>query len=560
MNPINSKNSKLEKKHFLKFYLLLFGLILILRVMFAYTYRVNSDEPQHLHVVWAWANGLLQYKDLFDNHTPLFHIIFAPIYNFFGERSDIIVIMRLTEIPLYFLSLWAIYLIGKSLYSNQVGTLAAIITGISAHFFLVSLEFRTDVLWMLLWLMALAVLVHKPLKISCTFVAGLLLGAAVSTSMKTILLLMALGLSVLGAHLLVRTPTHLKSYVSNGLSLLAGLVLIPTILILYFASKGALGQMYYSVIQHNVVPGMNHALRTGKVLLIIILTIVGIYFIGKSGADASFRQRRLIIFMTYGLSMLGLYGFWPLITSQDFLPLTPLLIISVTGIFTESFAVKYDFAKSLSYHRVTIIPIAVIVLELAYLVTNGRLYQDRAFRESDLLTEVLQLTRSGETIMDMKGETIFRKRGFFYVLESVTRKRIELGLMNDTIPEDIVREKTYVAIPDNGRLPPRGREFLNLNFLPIGKLRVAGKFLPTVNNTRSNDIAFDINIPASYAITSDHAMVNGWLDGTPYNGARQLSVGSHTFRPSMPDGSMLAVVWAPAIKRGFSPFKVLHPS
>lgn len=131
MNPINSKNSKLEKKHFLKFYLLLFGLILILRVMFAYTYRVNSDEPQHLHVVWAWANGLLQYKDLFDNHTPLFHIIFAPIYNFFGERSDIIVIMRLTEIPLYFLSLWAIYLIGKSLYSNQVGTLAAIITGIS---------------------------------------------------------------------------------------------------------------------------------------------------------------------------------------------------------------------------------------------------------------------------------------------------------------------------------------------------------------------------------------------------------------------------------------------
>ena len=36
--------------------------LVALRVVYAFVYRVDSDEPQHLHVVWGWANGLLQYR------------------------------------------------------------------------------------------------------------------------------------------------------------------------------------------------------------------------------------------------------------------------------------------------------------------------------------------------------------------------------------------------------------------------------------------------------------------------------------------------------------------
>ncbi|MGZ8983928.1 MAG: ArnT family glycosyltransferase [Methylotenera sp.] len=564
MKPINLKNIELKKNHFFKFYYLylLFGLTLILRVMFAYTQRIENDEPQHLHVVWGWANGLLQYRDLFDNHTPLFHMMFSPIYTIFGERTDIVVMMRLTVIPLFFLALWAIYLIGKALYSKQVGIWAAIITGLSARFFIVSLEFRADDLWMLFWLMALAVLVNKPLKTSRILVVGLLLGAALSTSMKTTLLLSALGLATLGAHLIIRAPAQplFKTYLSNALVLLAGLVFIPAVLILFFASKGALGSMYYSVIQHNIVSGMGQPRSFGTILSILLLTIGGIYLIRKSSIGASLLQLRLIIFLTYGLSMLGLYSFWPLITAQDFLPLTPLLIISAAGFFIENFAVRQNLAKSSAYRWAKVIPIMIVTLELGYLVTNKHLWHDGTLKESRLLAEVLQLTRSDETIMDLKGETIFRKRGFFYVFEGVTRKRIELGLINDTIPENIVREKTYVAVPDSVNFPPRGRAFLNQNFLLVGDLRVAGKLLPAVSKTTGNDITFDINIPTSYVLASDQAVVSGLLDGTIYNGARQLNAGSHTFRPSMPEGSQLAIVWAPAIQRGFSPFTLKHSS
>lgn len=545
----------------IKFYYLVFGIILILRVMFAYSRRIENDEPQHLHVVWAWANGLLQYRDLFDNHTPLFHMIFSRIYLLFGERPDILVMMRLSLIPLYFLALWAIYLIGKSLYSKQVGIWSAIITGLSPSFFIVSLEFRADDLWMLIWLMALAFLVNKPLKTSRLFVLGLLLGAALSTSMKTILLLLALGLATTLVHLLIRIPAaSFKKYLSNVLVLSAGLMVVPIVLIVFFSAKGALGSMYYSVIQHNIVPGMSQQRSFSTILSILLLTTGGIYLIWHTCADTTLLKHRLIIFLTYGLSMLGFYGFWPLITTQDFLPLMPLLIISATGVFIENFVIRSNSAKSSIYRWAMAAPIIVVTLQLYNLATNESLWRDRTLQESHMLAEVLQLTHPNETIMDLKGETIFRKRTFYYVFEGITRKRIELGLINDTISEDIVREKTYVAVPDSGYFPARGRAFLNQNFLLVGDLRVAGKLLPAVSTNSGKDIIFDVSIPTRYVVASDHFKVSGSLDGTIYSGARQLNTGRHSFRPSMIDSGQLAIVWAPAIERGFSPFKLKHLS
>ena len=57
---------------------------LMMRVVAFFHYRFDSDEPQHLHVAWGWTVGLLQYRDLFDNHAPLFHIAAAPLLRLLG--------------------------------------------------------------------------------------------------------------------------------------------------------------------------------------------------------------------------------------------------------------------------------------------------------------------------------------------------------------------------------------------------------------------------------------------------------------------------------------------
>src|SRR5207302_1363481 len=82
----------------------------------------------HLPVVWGWANGLLQYRDLFDNHSPLFQMLCAPLFHALGERADIIIPMRLAMIPLSFLGVWCAYKIAARLTTPLGGWIAAALT------------------------------------------------------------------------------------------------------------------------------------------------------------------------------------------------------------------------------------------------------------------------------------------------------------------------------------------------------------------------------------------------------------------------------------------------
>ena len=75
----------------------LLALTVALRFVYAFHYRVDSDEPQHLHVTWEWAQGLIAYRDFFDIHTPLFHILCAPFIRLIGERPDVMVFARLLD-------------------------------------------------------------------------------------------------------------------------------------------------------------------------------------------------------------------------------------------------------------------------------------------------------------------------------------------------------------------------------------------------------------------------------------------------------------------------------
>src|SRR5436189_2518222 len=121
--------------------------MLVLRVVYALAYPVDTDERQHLHVAWAWTKGLLPYRDVFDNHAPLFHILSAPLVALMGEDPRILVFMRLAMIPLFAAALAGTFLLGRRLFGTRAGLWAAAICGLSPTFFFKSLEYRTDVLW-----------------------------------------------------------------------------------------------------------------------------------------------------------------------------------------------------------------------------------------------------------------------------------------------------------------------------------------------------------------------------------------------------------------------------
>ena len=39
-----------------------FVLMILIRIVNILYYRFDNDEPQHLHVIWGWAHGFIQYR------------------------------------------------------------------------------------------------------------------------------------------------------------------------------------------------------------------------------------------------------------------------------------------------------------------------------------------------------------------------------------------------------------------------------------------------------------------------------------------------------------------
>jgi hypothetical protein len=175
----------------------------------------------------------------------------------------------------------------------------------------------------------------------------------------------------------------------------------------------------------------------------------------------------------------------------------------------------------------------VCVVALAY-YTGG--FRDGTTEHVTMLNQALGLSRPGEPVMDFKGETIYRRRPFFYPLETVTRAALQRGLLTDTIWEDTVRANCHVAQADGEPWPPRSRALLAANFLDMGRMRASGQWI-------GDDGRFTIAIPGDYVIVDERGLAAGPVP---------LKIGPHLFRRR--HAGRVAVLWAPAFARGYSPF------
>ena len=478
---------------------------LLLRAAALFRYRFDSDEQQHLHVAWAWTAGLVQYRDVFDNHMPLFHLLMAPFVAIFGERSDILLWMRLPMLILFAVVLWATYAIARAITDARVASWAVVLLSLFPPFFLKSLELRNDNLWTALWMLAMVGVVRR----WRPFVIGLLLGGALAVSIKTLVLLAAFVIAVAIARL----------WRKEWLPFLAGLAIVPAAIAVYFVSIGAWDELFYCNVTFNT-----HFALTRKNLWILRalfpILLAAVVWLARRFRPSFFA----IVIAVYAITLpsLGVP-----ISPRDFLPLMPL-----AAIFT---------ARAITRVRSYAVLALIFIAALWY-------YADRFENKTDwhttMMDQALRLSHPGEMIMDVKGETIFRRRPFYYVFENITRAQMVRGVIRDTVPEDVIRTRTHVAQADGPMWPPRARAFLSENFLDMGRLRASGQWI-------KNDGAFTIAVPGEYMIVNERGEARGVLDGTPYAGARMLAAGPHRF---IGRKEQTAVVWAPAVRRGHSPF------
>jgi len=542
----------------------LFSLMIVIRVVNILHYRFDSDEPQHLHVIWAWARGFVQYRDLFDNHMPLFHMMFAPIFGFIGDRATILYVMRFVLLPMYFVAAWCTYKIGTSLFSKRAGIWAVILAGLYIRYHFISLEFRTDNLWAPLWLLCITVLVTGPLTARRALVAGLLLGLCFGVSMKSILLLVSIALAALLTLLLVGRRNLALSW-TNLVPCIAAFVVstatIPAIIMIFFAFKGLWPDFRYCVFDFNfLAPGASSLAYRIHLTLTIIIALPIILYVARRmirGTDITgLPVRRVFILMVCTSYFLAFKTFWPVRSHDDDPPFYPLVAVLCSGallaLSTKLISFKWNAGQIL---RRVPVPAFLAVGEIFVLVAMQPIWKDRTKRETDLLRNVLTLLKPGDYVLDCKGETVFRQRGVRVVYETITKSAIQRGLILDNAPQRCAETHTCVVATTLIRtFPSDTARFVRRNYLTVTKnLRIAGKELkPSATNPRRCE--FEVTIPASYEIISPGENVSGTLDGIPYSGARFLAAGSHTFESTSPSHG-LVLLWAQAVARHFIPFE-----
>jgi len=524
------------------------------KIWASFSYRFNSDEPQHLHVIWAWTHGLVQYRDVFDNHMPLFQIMCAPILGLLGEHADALYAMRVLMVPLYFLSAWCIFRIGRIAFSARVGTWSVVASGAIWSYALCTTEFRPDNLWALFWLMAVLVLLRGALSWRGMTVGGLLLGLAFAVSMKSTLMLLTILLALIATLFLFVPGERLMERLrkANIFAFSVGSAVPPLLIATFFAAKGVWPEFRYCVFDHN----MGGAAWPRDAAVHLLLLPVGLPLVmrfalrtvhGSVSPIGVFRRAFLV--NVCGIYLVLLFALWHNLTHQDYLPFYPLAtIVAVAAVlrWEERRNTRKSIGPGFSAFS---LPATALLAMLMLLLIQVRL-RDRATNEIALVRNVLTLTTPDDPVFDSKGEAVFRQRCIYEVFEGLTNRLRESHLIADNVPERCMETKTCLAVLGEG-LTDKDLQFLKSDYLPVGgNLLVAGKYLAFAKEDSAH---FTVEIPAVYEVVTREGTVTGLLDGTPYRGKRFLDRGIHTFR-RVSGAQTLAVIWARAARHHFTPW------
>jgi hypothetical protein len=282
---------------------------------------------------------------------------------------------------------------------------------------------------------------------------------------------------------------------------------------------------------------------------LVLAGLVGASYVLVRTSRGRATERQICLFLTAGLYLALLEAFWPLITKQDFLPSTPMVtLLLVAAILTGLDALERGGPRrAVAITRVALLAsmctidlIAVCRLQLPWRYSNA--LQDRT------ILATLRATHPGEPILDIQGETIFRPRPFYYLLEDLTVARLANGSLRDDIRADIVLTRTHFVVEDSPYLPPGDRPFLNEHFVSFGGLRVLGSRLRDVGDTPHAERSFDVCYAERFAVDADGAPARGILDGVRYRGPVLLQPGAHRYRPESGERDVIAV-WDVALER-----------
>jgi len=264
------------------------------------------------------------------------------------------------------------------------------------------------------------------------------------------------------------------------------------------------------------------------------LAIYG-WLIFRQTRETTLAIRRTIILLTPWCFVALLSSYWPDITREDNLPYAPLLPLSLIPLLTLAGALvaKEATESGLRWRRIFWtygLPL-VALCNLAFTFKVQNLRQDRLRVTTHAMEDVLSLTTPDDYVMDRKGDYIFRRRAYYWVLEPLTKARIRLGLIHDSITQRLVQRGVKICYFYCAKQGSLAAQFIVANYVPFDPqaldIGVLGKVIGSA--AQEGTFSFNVVIPQTYAVVTEKGQLTGELDGKPYTAPVWLAAGNHQF-------------------------------
>lgn len=377
----------------------------------------DPDEFEHLHFAWCVSKGMVPYRDFFEHHTPWFHYAVAALMPFyqvdrrFDDTLAFICLARRIDVMLAAIALALTFMLARLWRGPASGWIAIAMLAVTPMFARKTFEIRPDVLALVLWLACLVALVRALSAASPSLrrramlfaLSGLLLGSAIMSSQKLLMVMPGLALAMLWyvADGQRQWPVRVREVALQ----FAGFA-VPILATLgYFWSRGALGPFVYFNLTLNLhwkAPDysplflVNHGFAENPSLLVFggLGLILEVF---REFRQRAFSAGKLLILCTAAL----IAGLWemPVAQEQYYLSFLPLL-----AIFSASFLIGVATAVSGEYAALNrswlryLIALAFLTGTIAILMTRP----DRIWAHPDtrwMKVSVVILLTGGTALM-----------------------------------------------------------------------------------------------------------------------------------------------------------------
>jgi len=558
------------------------------RWQFVHEKSLDDDELQHVHFAWCITEGMVPYRDFWDNHPPALHYILAPIISRVGPSSASVAVCRTVMFFVGLAAFAATFLLGSAAFDKRTAALGVMWLACSELFLLKSVEIRPDGILAALIVLGLGMLAcamrsARPptrtpgdpgsctadpiarkgreggwLYMAITFGAGLAFGSALIFSTKAVIVI-ALALPLYAGLTFRRASPWLRRWITRLCTLVLGLAIPPAIWVAFEASNGALGAaLQFTVLQNITLPDRFNPWCTfheagGLGLLIVSLAGVALVCLDCASARSLRRPSVLVVVPAVGLGLIYFFVMpAPYVQSATmFLPLAAILAGYLTARASDLAARATSAPSSRAVGWLAVLACVWLGAVHPLWRIQARRGDERTYlaAQLELMDLIHERTSPNDVVFDGRSLATFRRHALFRpVLVQGVLARYRMGHISPGIRRELRENRCTLVFRDSRseRIPPEDWAFIETHFIHAGQWDWS--YLPgrtfQADALEDEGARFDVIVAGDYLLKRDNPESTTIIDGNTAIDSARLDEGTHTIRSTGPPSAL--TIWRPA--------------